>query len=114
MLGRDRGERGRRTKSENVGDEEMNCDECLHNIVCELWRKEESQDASNITDPLGDYGCLCFEPVHRKRGIWKIRGMAETYVTDYDCPCCGVVTAVAGNRAPSFCPNCGAKMITDF
>ena len=24
------------------------CEECLHNVICELWRKEERQDAESV------------------------------------------------------------------
>jgi DNA-directed RNA polymerase subunit RPC12/RpoP len=95
----------------------MNCDECLHYNVCELWRKEEGKDASNITDPLGDHGCICFESARGKRGVWKIRGDGEgwLYYITYDCPCCDkMVDVLLSEGEPSFCPNCGAKMITDW
>ena len=89
----------------------MNCDECLHNIVCELWRKEERQDASTITDPVGDYGCKCFEARKGLTGIWKIRGDCEALATMYDCPVCDKITFIAvSNDEPAFCPHCGAKM----
>ena len=88
----------------------MNCNNCLHNIVCDLWRKEECQDASNITDPLGDSGCGCFEPLNRRRGIWKTRGAFEDMATMYDCPVCDNISSVVGDP-PNFCPKCGAKMV---
>ena len=81
------------------------CNACLYNPVCELWREAECQDAcSYLTGGLAD--CPIYKPssdvVEVRNGYW-----------DYDtnkCSVCGSWMPDDGFWPSPYCPTCGATM----
>ena len=100
------------------------CNACLYNPVCELWRSAERQDAlSHLTGGLAD--CPIYKPaadlVEVRHGEWlSAYQHAVKYGIDDEqvlarlkkdnifkfCPYCD--QSVKGYH--NYCPNCGAKM----
>ena len=83
------------------------CNACLYNPVCELWREAERQDAcSHLTGGLAD--CPIYKPaadlVEVRHGEWKPVKYTEAPL--YYCSEC-IGSAYKQHR---YCPNCGAKM----
>lgn len=77
-----------------------NCKACVHNDVCDVWRKEECQDANSVlTGGMDD----CPLYVERGRARWIRRGNEMT------CSKCKFIY-YSNNDDFNFCPNCGAKM----
>lgn len=89
------------------------CDTCIHTKVCDLWRREECQDASCF---FGD-GCGLYredaEP--SKHGHWIMYAYDEAICSEcgYDRGTEFESTKEAKERwdeLPMWCEGCGAKM----
>ena len=104
-----------------------NCDTCLHEKICALWRANECQDAACYSDD-------CYTPAADvakvKHGYWvyKMRELIRyENVTGTDplggiqtvtvkthvrgaVPYCSRCDALAADSFLDFCPRCGAKM----
>lgn len=108
---------------------EMNCENCIHKRICDLWSEAEGQTASCYVDD-------CFQsaadvvPVVHETPMLRYRPERYERYDEYGlnengemlyvkqvlvdeksyamyCPACGKRLC---SRFRSFCPNCGAKM----
>ena len=89
-----------------------NCDTCLHEKVCALWRANECQDASCYSDD-------CYTPAadvaEGRHGRWIDRMLDD--FRKYECACSECGARYIGDYDQyceptefNYCPNCGAKM----
>ena len=84
-----------------------NCKDCIHDRICQLWRKQEFQDASLFVDD-------CFEEKEtRESGEWVSVNNPSYSPSDpntepnvYICSCCWNMVS----HRTDYCPNCGARM----
>ena len=76
--------------------QDQSCSKCIHNRICNLWRKAECQDASSYSD-------RCFKPKQKpvKPGKWI---MDRDYRNMIQCPFCYYLV---NNFDYAFCPMCG-------
>ena len=90
------------------------CNGCLYNPVCELWRAAECQDAcSALTGDL--YPCPLYEPAadvsEVRHGEWVHTDKAFSWRSKDECSECGYHQKDRINLDfYKYCPNCGAKM----